>query len=77
LALAGLIDWVWVDCFTRFPLTTTDARRLNDAGFKLCLVSPELQGRNDPSEIVAMRAEVAACGIIVDAVCTKVPDRWL
>ena len=76
LTLAGRIDWVWVDCFTRFPLETADAARLRDAGFKLCLVSPELQGRTDPVAIAAMRDEVAAKGIRIDAVCTKQPDLW-
>ena len=28
LTLAGRIDWVWVDCFTRFPLTSQEAQQL-------------------------------------------------
>lgn len=76
LTLAGRIDWVWVDCFTRFPLDTSDAERLRDAGFRLCLVSPELQGRTNPAAISAMRNEVAAKNIRIDAVCTKQPDLW-
>jgi hypothetical protein len=74
LTLAGQIDWVWVDCFTRFPLTRADAARLTDAGFKLCLVSPELQGRDAAAGIAAMKAEVA--GFDIAAVCTKRPDLW-
>jgi hypothetical protein len=76
LSLAGHIDWVWVDCFTRFPLDRNDAERLKAAGFKLCLVSPELQGRNDPGEIDAMRQIIDDLGIEIDAVCSKTPDRW-
>ncbi len=76
LTLAGRIDWVWVDCFTRFPLDAASATRLTDAGFRLCLVSPELQGRAADSEIPAMRALLAAEGISTDAVCTKRPDLW-
>ena len=76
LSLAGMIDWVWVDCFTRFPLDKHDADRLHDAGFRLCLVSPELQGRTDPAETVAMRELLAARDIRADAVCTKTPDLW-
>ena len=74
LTLAGQIDWVWVDCFTRFPLTAADATRLTDAGFKLCLVSPELQGRDAETGIAALRAETA--GLDIAAVCTKRPDLW-
>lgn len=76
LTLAGKVDWVWVDCFTRFPLDRADGRRLTDAGFRLCLVSPELQGRTDPAEIAAIRAHCAAEEIAVAAVCTKRPDLW-
>jgi hypothetical protein len=74
--LAGKVDWVWVDCFTHFPLSREDARRLKDAGLRLCLVSPELQGRNAESEIHALAALLIERGIQVDAVCTKRPDLW-
>lgn len=74
LTLAGQIDWVWVDCFTRFPLTAADAARLTGAGFKLCLVSPELQGRDAETGIAAMKAQVT--GFDIAAVCTKRPDLW-
>lgn len=76
LALAGRIDWVWVDCFTRFPLTAAEAGRLKHAGFKLCLVSPELHGRAAEEEIPLMRELLRSHGIAVDAVCTKRPDLW-
>lgn len=76
LALTGMVDWVWLDCFSRFPLAGAEAERLRRAGFKLCLVSPELQGRDEPGEIAAMRALIAAEGIALDAVCTKVPELW-
>lgn len=76
LSLAGRIDWVWVDCFTRFPLDAASAARLAQAGFRLCLVSPELQGRTDPAEIARMRALLAELAITPDAVCTKTPELW-
>jgi hypothetical protein len=75
LALRGLIDWVWVDCFTRVPLSGDDANRLSDAGFRLCLVSPELQGRGT-AEIGGMRRLLEREGIKPDAVCTKEPQAW-
>ncbi|MBJ7310438.1 phosphatidylinositol-specific phospholipase C/glycerophosphodiester phosphodiesterase family protein [Rugamonas sp. CCM 8940] len=76
LALAGQIDWVWVDCFTRFPLDGAAALRLRQAGFKLCLVSPELQGREASEGIASLAAQLAEQGIVADAVCTKRPDLW-
>lgn len=76
LSLAGQVDWVWVDCFTRFPLDGEQAARLQAAGFKLCLVSPELQGRDAATEIPALRALLAERGIAADAVCTKETALW-
>jgi hypothetical protein len=76
LALAGLVDWVWVDCFTRFPLSAGDAARLRAAGMKLCLVSPELQGRHDPQELADVRHRLRTMDANIAAVCTKYPDRW-
>ena len=76
LTLAGKVDWVWVDCFTKFPLSEEDAVNLKNAGFKLCLVSPELQGRDAEIEIPALVSLLKARNIQSDAVCTKRPDLW-
>ena len=76
MTLAGKVDWVWVDCFTRFPLTCEDAQQLQQAGFKLCLVSPELQGRDAATEIPALIELLRQRGIVAEAVCTKRPDLW-
>ena len=76
LSLTGLIDWIWVDVFTRFALTGREAARLKAAGFRLCLVSPELQGRWDEREIDDIKATCIREGIELDAVCTKRPQCW-
>ncbi len=76
LSLAGKVDWVWVDCFTHFPLQREDAQRLKAAGFRLCLVSPELQGRDAELEIPQMARLLVERGIQMDAVCTKRADLW-
>jgi hypothetical protein len=75
-ALAGKVQWVWVDCFNTFPLTGQTAGELKELGFKLCIVSPELQGRPDEAEVVKMRAAISDLGVSIDAVCTKVPSLW-
>jgi hypothetical protein len=75
LALAGRVDWVWVDGFHGFPLSAGSARQLRDAGFRMCLVSPELHGR-EPAEIPVYRAMAEATGVQFDAVCTRQPEAW-
>lgn len=76
LTLAGKVDWVWVDCFTHFPLSHEDGRQLKQAGFKICLVSPELQGREAETEIPLLVKILKERHILADAVCTKRPDLW-
>ena len=49
LNMKGIVNWVWVDCFTKNPLTIEKYELLKKAGFKLCFVSPELQ--NQPEKI--------------------------
>jgi len=75
LSLIGKVDWVWMDCFSRFPLDRASSQRLKCAGFRLCIVSPELQGHAIES-IGALRELLSNQGINADAVCTKFPDFW-
>lgn len=72
LAMTGMVDWIWVDAFTRFPLDLDAWSRLKNAGFKLCLVSPELLGRDAHQEIRSWRRQFASWGVEPDAVCTKI-----
>lgn len=61
--------WVWIDSFFRFSHKKESLKKIKSLGFKLCVVSPELQGRFDPIE----RAELLEmCNKIgIDAFCTK------
>lgn len=72
MSLAGKVAWAWIDCFSRMPLDRDSYRQLKSA-FKLCAVSPELQGR--PVDTIADYARQLA-PYPVDAVCTKRPDLW-
>jgi hypothetical protein len=76
VAVAGLVDWAWVDCFTRFPLDAAGVDALRTAGLRVCLVSPELQGRTEPGEASDLARAAAAVGLVPDAVCTKRPEQW-
>ncbi|MDX2147387.1 MAG: phosphatidylinositol-specific phospholipase C/glycerophosphodiester phosphodiesterase family protein [Planctomycetota bacterium] len=72
LAMAGQARWAWIDCFTKMPLTESTYGRLKPH-FKLCAVSPELQGRA-PETIASYARELQP--FPMDAVCTKRPDLW-
>ena len=77
IILAGKIQWAWIDCFTKFPLDLSSATLLKENGFKLCIVSPELQGRMEISDTNEIMAAMNSAGVAPDAICTKFPERWL
>jgi hypothetical protein len=70
LAVQDRVQWVWVDCFTYLPLDRAMYQKLRETGLKLCLVSPELQGR--PDDIPAYARQLLGEGIQFDAICTKI-----
>ena len=65
--MIGSVKWVWVDCFTKFPLDINSYKILKES-FKLCLVSPELQGH---SESMLAQFYAKTKEITFDAICTK------
>lgn len=69
----GKAQWIWVDCFTRFPGDPAAFAELA-RDFRLCLVSPELQG-HDEARTATLRAQLE--GRTYHAVCTKLPSRWI
>jgi hypothetical protein len=75
LQVAGNAQWVWVDCFTKFPINQDEALRLKE-NFKICIVSPELQGRSDINEIIQLKNLLREMNLKPDAVCTKRSDIW-
>lgn len=73
LAFKGKVKWVWIDYFTKNPLTVESYLILKNAGFKLCIVSPELQGHSI-NTIEKYKRQLKKMDI--SAVCTKRPDLW-
>lgn len=69
-SMAGKVDWVWVDTFTKLPLNNAIYKEIKDMGYKICLVSPELQGQ--PEKIQDYAKQITVEGIVFDAICTKV-----
>ncbi len=69
LAMNGRVSWVWVDCFTKLPINKENYSILKKAGYKLCLVSPELQGQQE--KISEYKQYLDKNSIIFDAICTK------
>ena len=77
------VTWIWVDSFTGRLIAPEVARRLRDAGFKLCFVSPELHHVDDPANwdghirhFLDQLRQTGAEECWPDMVCTKLPDLW-
>ena len=73
MKFAGKVDWVWVDCFNYLPLNQYNFTVIK-RHFKLCVVSPELQGYST-TRINEFREQLN--GLQIDAVCTKFPRLWI
>ncbi len=75
--MQGRVTWVWVDCFSSLPITQENYRMLHARGFKLCLVSPELQAQ--PEKIDIYKEYLQSEDIVFDAICTKEYniEKWI
>ena len=67
--MAGRAQWVWVDCFTKIPIDRETFKELKALGYKLCFVSPELEGQEE--KLAEYKEYIREQGIVFDAVCTK------
>ncbi len=70
LNMKGKVEWIWVDCFTKLPITSQNYKLLKEHGFKFCLVSPELQAQNE--KLDSYKQYLQDESIAFDAICTKV-----
>jgi len=72
IALAGRVQWVWVDCFTKLPLRYETFRLLKKRGFKVCIVSPDLQSQSD--KIQEYNTLLYESNIQPDMICVKIQN---
>ncbi len=75
LSLKGKINWVWIDFFTKFPVDLEIYKILKKHNFKLCIVSPELQGHTN-SKCLDLKNYLKSNEMCFDAVCTKKIKFW-
>lgn len=75
-AMKDKVEWVWVDCFTEFPMDRKAYLKIKECNYKICIVSPELQGQ--PEKISEYGQYMKNNGIIPNAVCTKIEniEKW-
>ena len=71
-----MVKWLWIDCFSKLPLDKRIYKKIKATGLKTCLVSPELQGRQEDVEKYSKL--IKKYGINFNAICTKLynVDKW-
>ena len=76
LNMKNRVNWIWIDCFTKLPISSDSYQLLKDSGFKFCLVSPELQQQDE--KLNEYKEYLRLNNIVLDAICTKIYniDRW-
>jgi hypothetical protein len=76
LALETRPQWVWLDSFTGAWPPPRDLVALAAAGYRIMIVSPELQARDPEPEVDGILRRLSKAGLELDAVCTKRPELW-
>lgn len=69
LNMKGKINWAWLDCFTRLPIDRNSYELLKSAGYKICMVSPDLLDRKN--SISKYKKLLETQNITLDAICIK------
>jgi len=75
LKLKDKVNWIWIDFFTKFPLDSKLYDLLKSSNFKLCIVSPEIQGHNE-EKCFYLKNFIKQNNMKFDAVCTKNFHFW-
>lgn len=79
LEIRDKVKYLWVDCFTKFPLTSEiyNSVKSDKYDIKICLVSPELQKQSQ--KIDEYREYIIKNGIILDMICCKIYNiiNWI
>ncbi|MBI2172884.1 MAG: hypothetical protein HYT73_01585 [Candidatus Aenigmarchaeota archaeon] len=76
LLMKDKFDWLFIDVNTRLPLDREIYRKIEDAGFRTCIVCPSRWKR--PEDISRFIQQMKSEGIKIDAVMTKDPyaEQW-
>jgi hypothetical protein len=77
LSCKNMVKYIWVDCFTFFPLNNTIYNIIKKNEKLICIVSPELQKQDE--KIEHYRNYMIENNIIPDMICCKKYNiiRWI
>jgi len=69
--------YIWIDCFSKFPLNNEIYEIIKKENKKICIVSPELQ--KQPQKIKEYRDNIIKNNIIPNYICCKIYNiiNWI
>lgn len=70
--MQGRAKYVWIDCFSHWPIDHGICAHIKQLGYKIVMVSPELQGR--PEDIQKYAKELLNYNFVPDYICSKIPQ---
>jgi hypothetical protein len=68
-------EWVWVDCFHDIWYDVNYIDSLKNSGYHIAIVSPELHKRIGTDNEIRKIRDIISTNL-VDAICTKFPEKW-
>jgi len=63
----GMVDWVWIDTYTKIPITNKNRNVLDE--FNKCLVCPERWGR--PNDIIKYGKKIFKLNFSINSIMTS------
>jgi hypothetical protein len=76
MKLREFSKWVWVDFLHKPEMSQVNLESLKNMNLKICLVSPELHSIDRLKEVDDFQNQLLDIHPLIDAVCTKFPERW-
>ena len=71
------INWVWLDCFKEFNISIKILKKIKRLNYKICIVSPNLHGRNISNKDKVFFKKIKKNKIKIDMICEKKPKFLL
>ena len=71
LNMKNKVNWVWLDCFKNYSFSINDLNKLKRNNFKLCLVFPDLHGREVRKKDINFFKKLKKNNLSIDLICIK------
>jgi hypothetical protein len=77
LAIKHMVKYLWIDCFSKYPLNKQIYEQIKSTNTRICLVSPELQKQEN--KIFKYRYYLIDNNMIPDMICCKIYNiiKWI